>query len=55
MLTAFCELLDKIDFFYCSHLELLPVTQESIANNTRKDSGLAGNLIIALTGTTHLI
>ena len=31
------ELPDEIDLFYNSHLELLPDTQESIANSTRKD------------------
>ena len=47
------ELPDKIDLFYNSHLELLPVTQKSIANSTRKDSVLAGVLNSALTGDRY--
>ena len=47
------ELPDEIDFFYNSNLNLLPVTQESIANSTRKDSVLAGVLNSALTGDRY--
>ena len=47
------ELPDEIDFFYNSNLDLLPVTQESMANSTRKDSVLAGVLNSAQTGDRY--